>query len=38
MTSDAFERIDISGCDPGIYALIIETNGETINAKVVKKD
>ncbi|MBP6872064.1 MAG: VCBS repeat-containing protein [Bacteroidales bacterium] len=37
-TSNAFERIDISGCDPGIYALIIETNGETIHAKVVKKD
>jgi hypothetical protein len=38
ITSGEFERIVMSGFDQGIYTLIIETNGESIKTKVVKKD
>ena len=37
-TSHESERIVMSGFDQGIYMLIIETNGESIRTKVVKKD
>jgi PKD repeat protein len=38
MTSNEFEKLDMSGFEPGIYTLSIETNGESIKLKVVKKD
>jgi PKD repeat protein len=37
ITSNEFEIIVMSGFEQGIYTLIIETNGESIKTKVVKK-
>jgi PKD repeat protein len=37
-TSQESERIVMSGFDQGIYMLIIETNGESIKTKIVKKN
>jgi PKD repeat protein len=37
-TFGQFESIEMSGFDPGVYTLIIETKGEEIKTKVVKKN
>lgn len=37
-TSGQFESMVMSGFEPGIYTLIIETNGEVIKTKVVKNE
>lgn len=38
ITSGVIERVDMSEFDPGIYTLIIETNGESTKTKVIKQD
>jgi PKD repeat protein len=38
ITSNEFDRIDMSEYDQGIYTLIIEANGESVKTKVIKKN
>jgi PKD repeat protein len=38
ITSNEFDRIDMSEFDQGVYTLIIETNGESSKTKVVKRN
>ena len=37
MTFNELERVDMSKFDQGIYTLIIETNGESVKTKIIKK-